>query len=76
MAAFKSTGLWRPEFPVDRVLNCDRLELRNTYSVQPLGLFTMLSFDKLADEQSPRDNTHDKAALGAGYQTSTAEAGL
>jgi len=76
MAAFKSTGLWRPEFPVDRVMNCDRLELRDTYSVQPFGLFTMLSFDKLADEQSRRDQPHDKAGLAARYQTSAAQAGL
>ena len=76
MASFKSTGLWRPEFPEDRVMICDQLVLRERHSVQPLGLFTLLSFDKLADDATHGSRLQDETAAGAEYTPSTAQAGL
>jgi phosphatidylethanolamine/phosphatidyl-N-methylethanolamine N-methyltransferase len=52
MASFESTGLWRPEFPVERVMKCERLELRESQSVHPFGLFTLLSFAKLDEGEA------------------------
>ena len=69
IAAFESTGLWRPEFPVDRVMGCDRLELRETESVRPFGLFTLLSFEKIGDESSTRGGRRSvEAANSIGSQ--------
>jgi phosphatidylethanolamine/phosphatidyl-N-methylethanolamine N-methyltransferase len=38
---------WRPEFPVDTVLSCDKLRLVSIKSVKPLGFFTMLEFRRI-----------------------------
>jgi phosphatidylethanolamine/phosphatidyl-N-methylethanolamine N-methyltransferase len=38
---------WRPEFPVDTVLTCDKLRLVSIKSVKPLGFFTMLEFRRI-----------------------------
>ena len=35
---------WRPEFPIDTVLACDKLRLVSIKTVKPLGFFTMLEF--------------------------------
>ncbi len=51
MAPFASTLGWRPIFPVDRVMGCDSLELVERRSLRPLGLFTMLRFNK---EMAPK----------------------
>lgn len=76
MAAFKSTGLWRPEFPIDRIMICDQLELRETHSVHPFGLFTMLSFAKLEDEQVNTGTRRSKTPVSTQYEPSVAQAGL
>jgi phosphatidylethanolamine/phosphatidyl-N-methylethanolamine N-methyltransferase len=76
MAAFKSTGLWRPEFPVDRVMICDQLELRESHSVHPFGLFTLLSFAKLDDDPARTGTVHNKTSVTATYEASTVQAGL
>ncbi len=76
MSAFKSTGLWRPEFPVDRVMICDQLELRESHSVHPFGLFTLLSFDKLEDEGLRTGQRRATTHVATQYETSTAQAGL
>ena len=46
MAPFASTLGWRPIFPVDRVMGCEGLELIERRSLRPMGLFTMLRFNK------------------------------
>jgi len=69
IAAFESTGLWRPEFPIERVMVCDRLKLRETESVRPFGLFTLLSFEKIGKEGSSRGGRRSiEAASPVGSQ--------
>ena len=76
MASFKSTGLWNPEFPVDRVMICDELELRESQSIHPFGLFTLLSFAKLDEGLSRNGVVHQGASTTATYEPSAAQAGL
>jgi len=76
MASFKSTGLWNPEFPVDRVMVCDQLELRESHNVHPFGLFKLLSFAKLADQPARVGKARSEAAVSGQYEPSTAQAGL
>jgi phosphatidylethanolamine/phosphatidyl-N-methylethanolamine N-methyltransferase len=38
---------WRPEFPVDTVLACDKLRLTSIKTIKPFGFFTMLEFRRL-----------------------------
>ncbi len=38
---------WRPEFPIDTVLGCEKLRLVSMKTIKPLGFFTMLEFRKL-----------------------------
>jgi len=80
MAGFKSTGLWRPEFPVDRVMVCDELELQERKDVHPFGLFTMLRFTKQeanASLQPPKPRRPDHGATAAAsFKPSGAPAGL
>ena len=76
MASFKSTGLWNPEFPVDRVMVCDQLELRESHDVHPFGLFKLLSFAKLADETSRSGKARATAHVSGQYEASAAQAGL
>ncbi len=76
MASFKSTGLWNPEFPVDRVMVCDELELRESHDVHPFGLFKLLSFTKLADEMARSDKQRSTTHAATQYTASTAQAGL
>ncbi len=76
MAAFKSTGLWRPEFPVDRVMICDQLELQESHNVHPFGLFTLLSFAKLSDETHRSGAESVRSRVAATYEAPAAQAGL
>ncbi|MCP4936519.1 MAG: class I SAM-dependent methyltransferase [bacterium] len=76
MASFKSTGLWNPEFPVDRVMVCDELELRESYDLHPFGLFKLLSFTKLEDEMARNDKQRLTTRATTQYAPSTAQAGL
>ena len=76
MASFKSTGLWNPEFPVERVMTCDQLELRESYDVHPFGLFKLLSFTKLTEEASRSGKTRSDAQHAGQYKASTVQAGL
>ena len=77
MAGFKSTGLWRPEFPVDRVMVCDRLELKERRDVHPFGLFTMLRFRKLEEDEQPRPPKMSRRPITSPqYEPSTVQAGL
>jgi phosphatidylethanolamine/phosphatidyl-N-methylethanolamine N-methyltransferase len=39
---------WRPEFPIDTVLSCEKLRLRRIHAVKPLGFFTFLEFVRQA----------------------------
>ena len=39
---------WRPEFPIDTLLVCDKLRLVSIRAVKPLGFFTMLEFKRMA----------------------------
>ena len=76
MASLKSTGLWNPDFPVDRVMNCDQLELRESHSVRPLGLFKLLSFTKLTDEAVKTGKTRSNTQHAGQFEPSAAQAGL
>ena len=40
---------WRPEFPIDTVLACDRMRLVSLRVVKPMGFFTLLEFRRLED---------------------------
>ncbi|WP_213161411.1 class I SAM-dependent methyltransferase [Kaustia mangrovi] len=46
MARFAEALGWRPEFPLDTVLVCEDLELKEEQPLKPFGLFTMLRFVK------------------------------
>ena len=46
MAPFADKIGWRPVFDVDRVLVCDDLKLVEKKGLRPLGLFTMMRFQK------------------------------
>jgi phosphatidylethanolamine/phosphatidyl-N-methylethanolamine N-methyltransferase len=37
---------WRPEFPVETLMVCDRLKLVETQPMRPFGLFTIMRFVK------------------------------
>jgi phosphatidylethanolamine/phosphatidyl-N-methylethanolamine N-methyltransferase len=37
---------WRPEFPVETLMVCDRLKLVETQPMRPFGLFTIMRFEK------------------------------
>ena len=41
---------WRPEFPVDTLMVCDRLTLVESQPMRPFGLFTVMRFVKDASE--------------------------
>ncbi len=73
MASFQSTGLWRPEFPVDRVMVCDRLELRENLSVRPFGLFNLLSFAKLENPPALAGKVRMPKPVEAQEKTATVE---
>lgn len=76
MAPFKSTGLWNPEFPVDRVMVCDELELRESHDVHPFGMFKLLSFAKLENDLARSDKKRSTRSATAHYTPSAAQAGL
>lgn len=46
MAPFASRLGWHPVFDVDRVMICDDLKLTGRFTLKPLGLFTLLRFEK------------------------------
>ena len=50
MGRFGEALGWRPEFPVDTVMVCERLKLLETQPIRPFGLFTILRFVKDAPE--------------------------
>ncbi|WP_231573558.1 class I SAM-dependent methyltransferase [Thermopetrobacter sp. TC1] len=47
MARFAEDLGWRPEFPKDTILVCDRLKLVDEEQLKPFGLFTMMRFKKM-----------------------------
>jgi phosphatidylethanolamine/phosphatidyl-N-methylethanolamine N-methyltransferase len=49
MAPFADKLGWRPVFDVDRVLVCDNLRIVGRRALRPLGLFTMLRFEKIRE---------------------------
>jgi phosphatidylethanolamine/phosphatidyl-N-methylethanolamine N-methyltransferase len=74
---FGSTGFWKPQFPVDRVMVCDRLELKERRDMHPFGLFTILRFHKLEDGEPSRPiRRRVEHAPVASYDPSPAQAGL
>ena len=46
MAPFASRLGWHPVFDVDRVMVCDDLEVTGRFTLKPMGLFTLLRFEK------------------------------
>jgi phosphatidylethanolamine/phosphatidyl-N-methylethanolamine N-methyltransferase len=55
---------WRPEFPVETLMVCDRLKLVETQPMRPFGLFTIMRFVKDAADgtNSAGDpDAHDNA---------------
>lgn len=50
MAPFATRLGWHPVFDVDRVMVCKDLKLTGRFTLKPLGLFTLLRFQKAADE--------------------------
>ncbi len=52
MAPFAEVIGWRPVFDVSRVLVCDDLELVDRSQLKPMGIFTMMRFQKHADAQA------------------------
>lgn len=48
MAPFASRLGWHPVFDVNRVMVCDDLKLAERITLKPLGLFTLLRFEKEA----------------------------
>lgn len=46
MAPFGDRLGWHPVFDVSRVMVCDDLELKDTKSLRPLGIFTMLRLER------------------------------
>jgi phosphatidylethanolamine/phosphatidyl-N-methylethanolamine N-methyltransferase len=48
LASHSQTIGWRPDFPVQTVLNQDGLELVDARAISPFKLFTLLQFDKRA----------------------------
>lgn len=43
---------WRPEFPVETLMVCDRLKLVETQLMRPFGLFTIMRFVKDAADRT------------------------
>ena len=76
MGSFRSTGLWNPQFPVDRVMVCDELELRESHDVHPFGMFKLLSFNKLEEAQARSDKKRTTTHATTQYAPSAAQAGL
>lgn len=52
MAPFAEIIGWRPVFDVARVMVCDDLEVIESQSLRPWGIFTMMRFAKLAAKKS------------------------
>jgi phosphatidylethanolamine/phosphatidyl-N-methylethanolamine N-methyltransferase len=50
MGRFGEALGWRPDFPVDTLMVCDRLKLVDTQPMRPFGLFTVMRFVKEAPE--------------------------
>jgi phosphatidylethanolamine/phosphatidyl-N-methylethanolamine N-methyltransferase len=48
MAPFGDKLGWRPVFDVDRVMVCDDLKLVEKRGLRPMGIFTMMRFEKLS----------------------------
>ena len=50
MAPFAEVLGWRPVFDHSRVMVCDDLKLIERKSLRPFGIFTMMRFEKVANE--------------------------
>lgn len=48
MAPFAEIIGWRPVFDISRVMVCPELKLVERQSMKPMGIFTMMRFDKIA----------------------------
>ena len=49
LAPFARTLGWRPEFPVETLLTCNRLRMKAAAPLKPFGLFTLLTFEKMPE---------------------------
>ena len=49
LAPFARTLGWRPEFPVETLLTCNRLRMKAATPLRPFGLFTQLTFEKVPE---------------------------
>jgi phosphatidylethanolamine/phosphatidyl-N-methylethanolamine N-methyltransferase len=56
MGRFGEALGWRPEFPIETVMVCDRLKLVETEPSRPFSLFTILRFVKDAPEGASMDD--------------------
>jgi phosphatidylethanolamine/phosphatidyl-N-methylethanolamine N-methyltransferase len=55
LAPFAKGLGWRPEFPMETLMNRPRLQVIDAINLKPFGLFTLLRFRKLAEgERRPR----------------------
>lgn len=52
MAPFAEVIGWRPVFDVSRVMVCDDLELVSRQQLKPMGIFTLMRFQKRAEAQA------------------------
>ena len=68
MARFGDKLGWRPEFPVETILVCDDLQVIETVSLRPFGLFTMMRFKKI--------DVAKANAIGDEVEPQTAKVGL
>lgn len=69
MAPLGRTLGWRPVFPMDRVMVCGGLELAETRSLRPFGLFTLVRFLK---EPAMAARAPDHKTAGGRYGTARA----
>jgi phosphatidylethanolamine/phosphatidyl-N-methylethanolamine N-methyltransferase len=46
LSGIEKMGLWRPDFPFERIMKCKGLQLVEQRDVQPFGLFTLVRFQK------------------------------
>jgi phosphatidylethanolamine/phosphatidyl-N-methylethanolamine N-methyltransferase len=63
LAPFARTLGWRPEFPVETILTCERLRMKAAMPLRPFGLFTMIKFEKTPEGEIV--GSHAAALRGA-----------
>jgi phosphatidylethanolamine/phosphatidyl-N-methylethanolamine N-methyltransferase len=64
MGRFGEALGWRPEFPVETLMVCDRLKLVESQPMRPFGLFTVMRFVKDAAEGANASEERDMRGAG------------